>query len=73
MREKSLDAIMKGFVPNDSDQADAQNERKPITIWVPTAAKESYDRLQEKSGRRFSKKAREILLAAIEIAVAQAS
>lgn len=40
----------------------SHKEVKPVTIWLPAEAKASYDRLQDKSGRRFSKKAREVLI-----------
>jgi hypothetical protein len=69
MREKkSLDAILGGFDPSEPEAKDSLRDRKPITIWVPAYAKERYDRIQQKSGRRFSKKARELLLAALEMA-----
>lgn len=43
----------------------------PVTIWIPVEAKARYDRIQEKTGRQLSKKAREMLLALIEIAEAK--
>lgn len=39
--------------------------RQCVTIWLSSEMKEKYDRLQELSGKQFSKKAREILIVAI--------
>ena len=72
MREKrSLDDILKSFDLKEPREEDSQRERKPVTIWIPASAKARYDRLQVVSGRRFSKKARELLLAAIDMADGQ--
>lgn len=74
MREtKSLDAIMDGFDPNGPERAESMRDRRPVTIWISASAKARYDRLQQSSGRTFSKMAREILLMAIEKAEARAS
>lgn len=51
-----------------TDTDKSLTERRPVTIWLPADAKSRYDKLQEKSGRRFSKKAREVLLALIDCA-----
>lgn len=42
--------------------------RCSVTIWLPPEAKARYDVLQERTRRRFSKKAREALLALIDAA-----
>lgn len=47
--------------------------RGAVTIWLPVEAKSRFDRLQDKSGRQFGKKIREIVLAAIEQAEKLAS
>lgn len=73
MRAKSLDEILSGFNPSESTSESSLKQRDAVTIWLPPAAKARYDRLQELSNRRFSKKVREILLAAIEQAEARAS
>lgn len=44
-----------------------------VTIWLSSEDKARYDRLQERSGRKFSKKAREVLIALIDIAESRAS
>jgi hypothetical protein len=72
MREKkSLDDILGSFNPKAPEGEYSLKDRRPITIWVPASAKTAYDHLQEVSGRRFSKKAREILLAVIAAAEAK--
>lgn len=45
---------------------------KPVTIWLSTEAKVKYDQLQKQTRRKFSKKAREALLALIDMAEARA-
>ena len=72
MKAKSLDDILKGFELSAAEDSASLRERRPVTIWLPVDAKARYDALQRKSDRRFSKKARELLLAAIEIAETQA-
>lgn len=47
--------------------------RSPITIWVPAEEKARYTRLQASTRRQFGKKAREALLALIDLAEEQAS
>jgi hypothetical protein len=67
-KTKSLDEILDNFNPGEGS-----NLTSAITIWLPDEIKDAYDRLQERTGRRFSKKVRELLQAAIEIAEARAS
>jgi predicted DNA-binding protein len=45
----------------------------PVTLWMHNDYKERYDRLQKMSGRRFSKMAREVLEALIDLAEKRAS
>jgi hypothetical protein len=74
MREKpSMDAILGNFDMNETENESRRKDCRPVTIWISASAKARYDRLQKLSGRRFSKKAREILLAAIDMAEAKAS
>lgn len=70
MKEKprSLDEILANFNPTEES-----NLTGAVTIWLPAEDKAAWDRLQHSTGRRFSKKAREILQAAIQIAEASAS
>lgn len=64
----TLSEILSDFGPDESSRE--VKETRPVTIWIPADAKARYDRLQEKSGRRFSKKARETLIALIAAAEA---
>lgn len=69
MDEKSLDRIIRSFDPSPAQPAlDAS-----VTIWLPSEYKSRYDELQKQSGRRFAKKARELLMAAIDVARERAS
>lgn len=56
------ETTMKDILGDFSPKACELKESKPVTIWLPAEAKARYDKLQEKSGRRFSKKVREALI-----------
>lgn len=45
-----------------------KSKDRPVTLWLPPEVKASYDKLQEKSDRRFGKKAREIFIELITVA-----
>lgn len=66
----TLQGIMADFSETELEPEEGGSVKSgaPITIWLPREAKESYDRLQKNSGRRFSKKARQAVLALIAIA-----
>lgn len=68
MREKTLSDILGDFLPAEDGKKESVKSGGPVTIWLPASAKVRYDRLQESSGRRFGKKAREALIALIDIA-----
>lgn len=68
MREKTLTDILGDFTPTPPDPDERVRTGGCVTIWLPAKAKARYDRLQENSGRRFSKKAREAILALMDIA-----
>ena len=61
----SLEQILGDFGPNGSGKA---VERKPITLWLTVEEKARYDRLQKASRRDFCKKARQALIALMELA-----
>lgn len=65
MREKSLDQILGDFIPNAPAQPRGRRSGTTLTLWVPDDLKDRYDRLQQISNKRFSKKAREALEALI--------
>lgn len=67
----TLDDILGDFSPAQTEGRAPIKSGTTLTIWVPTDLKARYDRLQERSGRKFSKKAREVLLALIEMAEAR--
>lgn len=54
-----------------ADKEKGLTNGRTVTIWVSPDVKARYDRLQEKSGRQFSKKAREVLITLIEAAEAR--
>lgn len=70
MREKTISEILGDFSPNEASSS-IKRDGQPVTIWLPAEAKARYDKLQKNSGRKFSKKARETLIALIEIAEAK--
>jgi hypothetical protein len=71
MKEKTLNDILADFGPLNADRKTAGKGRSPVTIWLDPESKARYDKLQISSGRGFSKKAREVLLALIEAAEAK--
>lgn len=68
MSGKTLGDILDDFTFSDQRGKGSLAGGKPITIWMPARAKASYDRLQEKSGRRFTRKVREAILELISAA-----
>jgi hypothetical protein len=70
MKVKSLDDIL-----GDCFEGDARGRskgRQPVTFWLTPEEKALYDELQEMSGRKFSKKARDAVLTLMEHAKARA-
>ena len=65
---KTIDQILADFTPVHSEPDGTLKGGRPVTIWLPVDAKADYDRLQEKSGRKFSAKAREVLIELISAA-----
>lgn len=72
MTEKTISEILGDFSPTKTEHASLK-DGKPVTIWLPADAKARYDKLQESSGRRFSKKAREALIVLIAMAEARSA
>lgn len=71
MNKPSLDAIMGNFDLIEPASTESTKDRKPVTFWVPGAYKDRYDNLQQISGRKFGKKAKEVFLAVIDLADAR--
>lgn len=71
--EPSLDEILSTFDPKETSPKSRLTGGTSITLWVSPEDKERFNQLQLKTNRRFGKKARELLLAAMEIAEARAS
>jgi cytidylate kinase len=69
MRETTINEILGNF--GSVESTDGARLKSSVTIWLTADAKARYDRLQEKSGRQFAKKARETLIALIELAEAK--
>jgi len=61
----SLDSILADFGTEDLARANWRS-RVAVTVWLSPEFKARYDKLQQASGRRFHKKVRELLQAAIE-------
>lgn len=67
----SIDDILGDFSPT-SVEAES-GARKAITVWVSADEHARYERIQESSRRKFSKKLRELFLAALGVAEKRAS
>jgi predicted DNA-binding protein len=70
--EKTLESILGDFSPSAPDTSESVRYGGSIAVWLPSALKARYDALQERSGKRFSKKVREAVVAMIELAEARA-
>jgi hypothetical protein len=66
VQTKSLDAIFEDFDPQEPRRSSLKTGGAPVTIWIPVEYKAKYDRLQEMSKKRFCKKVRELIQAAID-------
>lgn len=72
MHSTTLDDLLGDFAEAAADARDpAVKNGTTLTLWVPVELKARYDRLQERSGRRFSQKARETIEALIDTAEAK--
>lgn len=67
MNNVSLDKLIADFDPTLKTNGSKIKEGGPVTIWLPAEYKAKYDRLQERSNRRFCKKVRELIVAAIDV------
>lgn len=63
-----MDDVLGDFSATELKKTDAV----PITIWLPKEYKIRYDKLQQKSSRRFCKKLRELFMMAIDKTEAKA-
>lgn len=63
--KRSLDAILDDFNWSAEEREDVK-AGGPVTVWLTPKYKAKYDRLQEASNRRFIKKIRELVKAAID-------
>ena len=63
-----IQKLMEDFDPKASEQDRDYKYGRPVTVWLSAEDKARYDRIQKMSGRRFSKKLREVLKAALDVA-----
>lgn len=68
----SFDSILSDLFTKENKPIKSRS-RRAVTIWVSPEDKARYDRLQRESRRRFSKKAKQALLALIQMAENRAS
>lgn len=70
--DKSLDEILKSF---NADEPNQKEDLKggTITVWLSPDYKNRYSRIQARSQRKFIKKVRELIQAAIDITEPRAS
>lgn len=66
----SLDDLLNDFEVGEEVGRDGGTT---VSIWVTPEVKERYNRMQKISRRKFSKKVRELFLAALEVAEKKAS
>lgn len=69
--EKSLDQIISTFALKDDSMKSKIKDGGPVTIWLPKEYKTKYDKIQRTTDRRFCKKIRELIVAAIDITESQ--
>jgi hypothetical protein len=72
MKTNLIDDVLSDFKKIDPIDAESLSYSN-ISVRLPAKYKASYDRLQEQSGRRLSKKVREVLMALLDAAEAKAS
>lgn len=65
MSKDPIKDLMSDFDSTPGPESDSKN-RRPITIWVPAATKEKYDRVQAASDRKLSKRVRKVVIEIIE-------
>jgi hypothetical protein len=73
MKPNLLDDILSDFKTSSGPAISEELACSNITVRLPLAYKERYDRLQEQSGRRLSKKVRQMLIALLDAAEAKTS
>lgn len=73
MSKTSLDDILGDFNPSEIGYGSNLKSGAPIAVWLTAEDKARYDRLQKVSGRRFCKKIRELIRAAMDVAETRAS
>lgn len=68
MKELSLQSLMQDFDPAPPPNRNRLNEGGTVTIWLSKDQKDRYDRIQQTSNRQFTRKIREIIIAAMDLA-----
>ena len=63
-RQNSIDELLENFETESKDDWKAR-DRYAVTVWLTPDAKEKYDDIQRRSGRRFSRILREVVERAI--------
>lgn len=66
MRMDALQEILRDFDREESAVEGDSKRKAPLTIWLSIDDKARYDRLQKTSGRKFGKKLREVIQAALD-------
>lgn len=67
MKNKAIHDILSDFNPNEPCAESELKKGAPLTIWLPARDKARYDKLQKMSGRKFSKKVREVIQAVLDM------
>lgn len=73
MKEITISGFLSDFGQDDRGTEFGSKLNEIVTIRLTPDAKARYDKLQQKSRKKFGKKAREVLLALIEAAEARSA
>jgi hypothetical protein len=66
MKTKDLQHLLADFDPTDNLESSKLTNGKPLTVWLSAGDKARYDRLQQMSKGRMSKKLREVIIAVLD-------
>lgn len=64
--ENSLDLILGDLIADAGSGDEATIDSLPMTLWIPHAYKARFDALQARTKKKFGKKLKEVVMAAID-------
>lgn len=72
MREQKFEDVLSDLELIDPTRRNSVNSGATLTIWLPADYKAIYDKLQKLTGRRMSRKVREVVQSLLKAAEAKA-